>query len=594
MTGASPLRVALVGPRETPYGDDPDREHREEMRRSYAEICRDAVALGSDYTLSREFLGIEYLAATLRQGGRHVRIFSAADEGLEDDELVRRLADYAPAIAGFSLLYDLQLPSALTAAAELKQARPETFVIFGGPLASAISGLLLESFPFIDAVVEGEGESAIALLAGAIDTGSDFGAVPSLVRRHEAGIARGPRAAPADLDTLPHPARDIIADIRRRGLPVPSAYLTTSRGCKAFCTFCTVPNVVRGMGEATYRMRDPRDVVEEMEACVRDLGVSRFYMADDNFLGYGEASNRRMIALADEILRRGLEIRFHAECRVDSLVPETLLKLRRAGFDQILFGLESGSAKTLKRWAKGQTVAENEAAMALARQLRLDVMPSIILLDWESGLDEVADTVGFIERTQLWRSSQPLWLVNRLKIHCGTAAARRHDKVRGKPVLPRLDPMDAASRARWCAAATYQKTPIDNPHVATFWSALNGEANRWSVLVDEILPPLLKTLRDRARHDDGTALDRIRRIAAYRRGIGGALAQLMRCLVDAAAEREAAARSPAGLDAIARRSVEAFEERHFPGGIDPWLAPIRERPVSARQPLAARSRAAVG
>ena len=34
MPGAEPLRVALVGPRETPYGDDPDREHREEMRRS--------------------------------------------------------------------------------------------------------------------------------------------------------------------------------------------------------------------------------------------------------------------------------------------------------------------------------------------------------------------------------------------------------------------------------------------------------------------------------------------------------------------------------------------------------------------------------
>ncbi|HEX2018120.1 MAG TPA: radical SAM protein, partial [Aurantimonas sp.] len=377
-------------------------------------------------------------------------------------------------------------------------------------------------------------------------------------------------------------------------LPVPSAYLTTSRGCKAFCTFCTVPNVVRGMGEATYRMRDPRDVVDEMEACVRDLGVTRFYMADDNFLGYGEASNRRMMAFADEILRRGLEIRFHAECRVDSLVPETLLRLRKAGFDQILFGLGSGSAKTLKRWAKGQSVAENEAAMALARQLRLDVMPSIILLDWESGLDEVAETVGFIERTQLWRSSQPLWLVNRLKVHCGTAAARRHDKVRGRSVLPPLDPGSAPSRARWCAAATYQKTPIENPHVAAFWSALNGEANRWSVLIDEVLPPLLKTLRDGARRGDGAALDRIRRIAAYRRSIGGALAELMRRLVDEAVERERSGRAPGSLAASARCVVAAFEAEHFPGGIDLWLAPIPARPVVTRLPDPVRQKAVAG
>ncbi|UIJ73279.1 B12-binding domain-containing radical SAM protein [Aurantimonas sp. HBX-1] len=592
MPGTQPLRVALVGPRETPYGDDPDREHREEMRRSYGEICSDAVALGSDYTLSREFLGIGYLAATLRRAGRLVRIYSAADEGWDDDALVRGLGEFAPHIAGFSLLYDLQLPSALSAAAALKEAHQATFVVFGGPLASAISSLLLENFPFIDAVIEGEGETALARLAEAIEAEGDLGAVPSLVRRHDGSIGRGPRAAPADLDELPHPSRDMIAALRARGLPAPSAYLTTSRGCKAFCTFCTVPNVVRGMGEATYRMRDPRDVVDEMEACVRDLGVTRFYMADDNFLGYGEASNRRMIAFADEILRRGLAIRFHAECRVDSLVPETLQRLRQAGFDQILFGLESGSAKTLKRWAKGQTVEENEAAMTLARRLRLDVMPSIILLDWESGLDEVADTVGFIERTQLWRSSQPLWLVNRLKVHCGTAAARRHDKVRGRPVLPPLDPTDAASRARWCAAATYQKTPIDNPHVAAFWSALNGEANRWSVLVDEILPPLLKSLRDRARQGDGAALDRIRRIAAYRRSIGGALAELMRRLVDEAAEHEALRRPPDGLVATARRTVTAFEEGHFPGGIDGWLAPIRARPASVGSRVA-RSRAAV-
>ncbi|HEU02044.1 MAG TPA: radical SAM protein [Aurantimonas coralicida] len=297
-------------------------------------------------------------------------------------------------------------------------------------------------------------------------------------------------------------------------------------------------------------------------------------MADDNFLGYGEASNRRMLAFADEILARGLKINFHAECRVDSLVPETLVRLREAGFDQILFGLESGSAKTLKRWAKGQTVEQNEAAVALARELKLDLMPSIILLDWESGLDEVEETIGFIERTRLWRSNQPLWLVNRLKVHCGTAAARRYDNVRGKPDLPPVDVGDADSLARWCAAATYQRTPIENPHVAAFWSALNGEANRWSVLIDEVLPPLLKTLRETSRDAGrGEALARIKRIATFRRSVGGALAGLMRRLVNAAREQENAGHRPDGLDVVARRFVEGFEAELFPEGLETWLAP---------------------
>ena len=36
---SAPPRVALVGPREDPFTDDPDREHRERMLRSFEEIC---------------------------------------------------------------------------------------------------------------------------------------------------------------------------------------------------------------------------------------------------------------------------------------------------------------------------------------------------------------------------------------------------------------------------------------------------------------------------------------------------------------------------------------------------------------------------
>ncbi|WP_102961365.1 B12-binding domain-containing radical SAM protein [Mangrovicella endophytica] len=584
-------RVALVGPREEPFTDDPEREHRETMLRSYEEIVRDVATFGSDYTVSREFLGIEYLAASLRRAGRTVRLLGASNEGLSDKAVLDALIDFAPGLVGFSLLYDLQLANALILARQLKLVRPGTFVVFGGPLASAIGQLLLETFDCIDGVIEGEGEAAIVALADTLDAGGDLTGVPALQHRTLDGIIANPRGAPLDLDDLPHPSRDGIASIRARGLPVPSAYLTTSRGCKAFCTFCSVPNIVRGQKGGTYRMRDPRDVVDEMEAVVRDQGVSRFYMADDNFLGYGEESNRRMLAFADEIVARDLAVSFHAECRVDSLVPETLMRLRRAGFDQILFGLESGSPKTLKRWAKGQTVEQNEAAVALARRLRLDLMPSMILLDWESGLDEVADSVAFIERTALYRSGQPLWLVNKLKVHCGTAAARRYDNVHGRPSLPPLRD-DETSLRRWCATVTYQVTPIENPHVAAFWSALNAEANRWSVLLDEAVPAILKALRADHRRDAADTLALVSRLAAYRRSIGPALAGLMRLLVDAAAEAERRHRPPAGLDRLARHYAAEHELQHFPAGILETLTgsgagdPIPRRVSVAARPLA--------
>jgi radical SAM superfamily enzyme YgiQ (UPF0313 family) len=564
------MRVALVGPREEPFPGDHDLEHRETMLRGYEEICGGIASFGSDYTVSREFLGIEYLAAALRRDGHLVRVISASNEGLSDAALLGELIAFAPHVLGLSVLYDIQLANAILLSRRLKAARPDLAIVFGGPLGSAISELLLATFPFIDFVIEGEGERALALLVAALDHGDGLGDVPALVHRSAHGLVRNPRGPPLDLDTLVHPARDVIASIRARNLPLPAAYLTTSRGCKAFCTFCTVPSIVRGMKEGVYRMRDPIDVVDEMDALVRDHGVTRFYMADDNFLGYGEASNRRMLALADEILRRRLKINFHAECRVDSLIPQTLVRLHEAGFDQILFGLESGSQRTLKRWGKGQTVAQNEAAVALARRLGLDLMPSIILLDWESDLAEVEETVAFIERNQLYRSTQPLWLVNRLKVHCGTSAARRYDNVHGRPVPPAVS--DEASIRRWCAVVTYQGIPIDDPRVAAFWSALNSAANRWSLLLDEVMPRFLKDLRREGRHrDKAEHIEFVRRFASFRRSIGGTLAELMRLLVDRAAtlDDDSVGR-PASWDLVAD-FVAARERRFFPDGVEAAL-----------------------
>lgn len=584
------VRVALIGPRETPFDGDDDLEYREQMIRSYAEVFADIAAPGSDYTLSREFLGIEYLASALRCRGADVLVISASNEDVTGADLMRRLAVFAPQLVGLSLLYDLQVVSALLLARDIRAAWPETRIVVGGPLGSAIADRLLESFPFIDGVVLGEGETAVVALAAAVASRGALDAVPSLVYRRDGAILRNPRAPPVDLSTLAHPSRDVIAALLARGLPVPSAYLTLSRGCKAFCTFCTVPHIVRGMKEQVYRARTAEDVVDEIEDVVATYGIRRFYMADDNFLGYGDESNARMLAFADEVIRRGLDINFHAECRVDSLVRDTVVRLREAGFDQILFGLESGSQKTLKRWAKGQTVEQNEAAVAMARDLRLDIMPSMILLDWESGTDEVEQSVAFIERNRLHQLGQPLWLVNKLKVHCGTAAAQRYDNVHGKPVPPRLTGSEANLRA-WAHTTTYQGLRIDSPAVAAFWSALNAEANRWSYLVDEAIPAVLRSLTaNRRGADPDGQLRLLRDIARFRRAIGDGVVQLMRMLIDSACAAEAAGRPATDLRPMARRHVAAWEAGLVGQEFDRFLVEGERR---LRRPAAMARKAAI-
>lgn len=558
------MKFVLYGPREDVIDDDPDLEYREKQIKTYEELLDYGLVFGKDYTASREFLGIECLAAVLRRRGDRVEVLAAGNEGLRAEQAISRILEAEPDVFGVSLLYDMQFFDGLVVAREVKRRSPRTRVVFGGPLASVIPKLLIETFPFIDYVISGEAELAVMELAEALEGQRPLASVSALCWRDETQgvISSTVRGELPELDSLPFASRDVLASLEARDLPIISAYLYTSRGCEAYCTFCTVPKLVQRGNK--WRARDPVRVVDEIEQLVAEYGVGTFYMADDNFLGYGEASRRRLLAFADEIVARKLEISFHAECRVDSMDEEVLTRLRKAGFDQLLLGLESGSDKTLRRWAKGQTAAQNAEAVDLARRFKFDLVPSMILIDWESTSEEVEESVAFIEKLRLYDCAYPLSLVNKLKVHCGTSAGKRYENVHGKPNLPEID--DDASLMQWIKMVSYQGTPIDDPYVEAFWRPLNRQTTRWSILSNELVPQLL--LRARKNRNRG-ALEFIRATSRWRNALGPMLGDLLRFLIDEVRAAEARGEPvPGDLDERAENLVLGKEREIFPEGLD--------------------------
>jgi radical SAM superfamily enzyme YgiQ (UPF0313 family) len=149
-----------------------------------------------------------------------------------------------------------------------------------------------------------------------------------------------------DLDSLPFPRWDLVTEDRSRmGLkvftrPVGGGYpLLASRGCPEFCTYC--PHRIL----AGYRMRSIANIVDEMERlCGR---VSRPYVIfrDPLFTEQRE----RVVELCDEIKRRGLNLTFEAETRLDRLDVDLLDRLYSAGFRAMSFGVESLDPATLKK-----------------------------------------------------------------------------------------------------------------------------------------------------------------------------------------------------------------------------------------------------
>ena len=148
-----------------------------------------------------------------------------------------------------------------------------------------------------------------------------------------------------DLDSLPFPRWDLITD-RKQGFRLftrpaggGSYPLLASRGCPEFCTYC--PHRIL----AGYRMRSIANIVDEMERLCSQVSRPYVIFRDPLFTEQRE----RVVELCDEIKRRGLNLTFEAETRLDRLDVELLDKLHEAGFRAMSFGVESLDPATLKK-----------------------------------------------------------------------------------------------------------------------------------------------------------------------------------------------------------------------------------------------------
>ena len=91
-------------------------------------------------------------------------------DGFLDDALVRVLRG-RPLVVGFSSVFQQHLAS-LALAERVKQASPETVVVFGGANCEGTMGReLLVRFPAVDAVVPGEGERVLPVLVQRVMAG---------------------------------------------------------------------------------------------------------------------------------------------------------------------------------------------------------------------------------------------------------------------------------------------------------------------------------------------------------------------------------------------------------------------------------------
>ncbi len=334
-------------------------------------------------------LGLGYLAAVLEKNQYRVDVIDCQVLKFSLEDFRSEISKRQPDIVGVTSS-TLTYQTALKLVKIAKETCPKCITVAGGSHVTFWDDHALKECPELDIVVRREGENTVLELVQRIEAGKSYSDVLGTTCRKDRKIVRNPdRPYIEDLDSLPFPARHLWPMEKFRELE-DILYLATSRGCVYWCEFCTT---VRMHGRK-YRMRSPKNVVDELESLHKTYGVKKFTFCDDAFT----VDQPRTEALCNEILQRGLKIEWNCGTRVDMLTQDLLAKMKTAGCVSVWFGVESGTQQVLDAMKKGISPELTMKVLGWVREAGLMPVPNVILGFPGETKESAWKTIKFVEK----------------------------------------------------------------------------------------------------------------------------------------------------------------------------------------------------
>lgn len=281
---------------------------------------------------------------------------------------------------------------------EVKKEFPQLPTVAFGRQLMYLPEILLGPDRAVDALILDEPELTAVELIERMAEGADWQSVKGIASWGENGIQKAPpREQIKDFDSLPFMNHELFDSPKYRQVSqavrlfgrVRWGFLLTSRGCPYHCTFCA-PSIRRSYGQK-FRARSPKLVADEMEYLKNRFGVNAVTFGDDVF----SLDMKRTEAVCDELIRRGLGIKWAIATRADRVNRPLLVKMKKAGCDAIALGIESGNERILKYIRKDETKEEMAEAVRHIKELGLILNLTFILGHPTETAEEMYDTFRF-------------------------------------------------------------------------------------------------------------------------------------------------------------------------------------------------------
>ena len=181
-----------------------------------------------------------------------------------------------------------------------------------------------------------------------------------------------------------------------------------SSGCPYRCEFCDIP----ALYGRQPRLKEPKQVLAELDAMLAQGPVGAIYFVDDNFIANRKAARDLMPHLIAWQKERGYPVRFACEATLNiAKLPDLLEQMREAYFCTVFCGIETPELDALGAMSKEHNLAVPlfEGIEILNRH-GMEVVSGIILgLDTDSA-ETAARINEFVDRSQI-----PLLTINLLQ-----------------------------------------------------------------------------------------------------------------------------------------------------------------------------------
>ena len=366
-------------------------------------------------------LGIGYIAAMIEAMGVEVRLIDClawgwdheepvpgsdllVRVGLSDDEIKRQIIDFGPDLIGISCMFSRQHEVYMALLRLCKQAAPECVTLAGGAHVSVAAAEVLAN-PACDYILLSEAENSVVDFITALGAGQGLAEVDGIgFKRDGEPVIMPKRVWIEDLDAIPFPAYHLMHMERydspsSHGRRRTSRYASviTSRGCPAYCNFCSVRKVW-GKG---YRMRSVENVIAEMRLLKDRFGILELMFEDDNLT----SSPKRVTALFERMIEERFNFVWDTPNGTGAWTVSTAMLdlMQRSGCMHINFPIESGSQRVLKEIIR-KPVKLDHVSDLIRHCKKINLEFGLFLIVGLPGetIDDMWSTFEYAERTQTY------------------------------------------------------------------------------------------------------------------------------------------------------------------------------------------------